>query len=105
MSGVALIIALLILLAATWQEYYDWAFQDFLENNDPDDWAGREADYCVEQDEYACEYADAMTEDDDDDWDDDDDDDDDDDRPGPGGQGLASQTNEEWFDTLGEFHS
>tara|TARA_B100000029_G_C17432139_1_gene908259 strand:- start:399 stop:719 length:321 start_codon:yes stop_codon:yes gene_type:complete len=105
-NGVALIIALLILLSATWQEYYDYAFQEFLDNNDPDDWAGREADYCIEQDEYACEYADAMTEDDDDDWDDDDDDEiDDDDRPGPGGQGLASQTNEEWFDTLGEFHS
>ncbi len=73
MNGVALIIALLILLSATWQEYYDYAFQEFLDNNDPDDWAGREADYCIEQDEYACEYADAMTEDDDDDDDDDDD--------------------------------
>jgi len=72
-NGVALIIALLILLSATWQEYYDYAFQEFLDNNDPDDWAGREADYCIEQDEYACEYADAMTEDDDDDDDDDDD--------------------------------
>lgn len=58
---------------ASWQDYYDAAFEAFLEENDPDDWAGREAEYCIAQDEYACEYADACTEDDDDDdWEDDD---------------------------------
>ena len=83
------VVALLILLSATWQEYYDYAFQEFLDNNDPDDWAGREADYCIQQDEYACEYADAMTEDDDDD-------DDDDDGPRSDGQGDKWESNEEW---------
>ena len=67
------VFASLLALAITWQEYYDYAFEAFLSDNDPDDWAGREADYCIAQDEYACQYADDCTEDDDDDWDDDDD--------------------------------
>tara|TARA_B100001758_G_C17998369_1_gene396724 strand:+ start:183 stop:521 length:339 start_codon:yes stop_codon:yes gene_type:complete len=106
MSSLAIaVVALLILLSATWQEYYDYGFQEFLDNNDPDDWAGREADYCIEQDEYACEYADAMTEDEED-WDDDDDDwedddDDDDDGPRSDGQGDKWESNEEWFARFG----
>ena len=44
-------------------------------------------------------------EDDEDDWDDDDEDDDEDEELGPGGQGLAWQSNEEWFATLGAFNS
>ena len=58
----------------TWQEYYDYAFEEFLDFNDPDDWAGREADYCIQQDEYACNYADACTDEHDDNGDDDSDD-------------------------------
>ena len=90
------VVALLILLSATWQEYYDYAFQEFLDNNDPDDWAGREADYCIQQDEYACEYDDEMIEDDDDEWDDDDDD-----GPRSDGQGDKWESNEEWFARFG----
>ena len=90
------VVALLILLSATWQEYYDYAFQEFLDNNDPDDWAGREADYCIQQDEYACEYADEMIEDDDDEWDDDDDD-----GPRSDGQGDKWESNEEWLARFG----
>ena len=67
------VVAALLAVAITWQQYYDFAFEEFLDFNDPDDWAGREADYCIQQDEYACNYADACTEDDDDDDDDDDD--------------------------------
>jgi hypothetical protein len=43
---------------------------------------------------------------DEDDLDDDDDDgDDEEEELGPGGQGLAWQSNEEWFATLGAFNS
>ena len=103
MSAVMILVSVLLALLTTWEEYYDIGADIFLQDNDPDDWAGREAEYCIAQDEYACEYADACT--DDDDWEDDDDGYDDDNRPGPGGQGLASQSNEEWFATLGEFNS
>ena len=41
------VFASLLALAITWQEYYDYAFQEFLDN-DPDDWAGREADYRID---------------------------------------------------------
>jgi hypothetical protein len=90
---------------SSWQDHYDYAFDQFLDQNDPDDWEGREYEYCVAQDEYACDYADNACADEEDDDDDYDDGYDDDNRPGPGGQGLASQSNEEWFATLGEFNS
>jgi len=84
---------------SSWEDYYDHGMDQFLEQNDPDDWEGLEYEYCTAQVEFACNYADTACENDDDDGYDDDD------RPGPGGQGLDSQSNEEWFATLGEFNS
>tara|TARA_B100000809_G_C14942065_1_gene460799 strand:+ start:194 stop:502 length:309 start_codon:yes stop_codon:yes gene_type:complete len=91
---IALIAALLALLAS-WQEYYEYARDAFLEDNDPDDWVGREAEYCIAQEEYACEYADDAC------ADDDDDDDDDDDGPRSDGQGDKWESNEEWIARFG----
>ena len=88
---IALIAALLALLAS-WQEYYEYARDAFLEGNDPDDWVGREAEYCIAQEEYACEYADDACADDDDD---------DDDGPRSDGQGDKSESNEDWFARFG----
>ena len=97
MSAVMILVSVLLALLTTWQEYYDIGADVFLQNNDPDDWAGREAEYCIAQDEYACEYADACT--DDDDWEDDDDDDDD--GPRSDGQGDKWESNEEWIARFG----
>lgn len=86
---------------------YDEHFQDGLDEYET--WIFDEDDerdgytIMMEQLEYAENYADTHYVEGEED--DDDGDDDDADEEGPGGQGLAWQSNEEWFDTLGTFHS
>ena len=95
-----------------WEEHFRDGLELYIEQYDPESDYRDPEEVCMEQTEFAEDYADDMMEeydddDDDDEYDDDDDDDeyDDGDGPGPGGQGLASQTNEEWFATLGAFNS
>ncbi len=94
------VLAALLSLLASWQEIYENARAAFLEDNDPDGWIGREAEWCIAQEEYACECADDACEDDDDD-DDDRGDEDDDDGPRSDGQGDKWENNEEWFARFG----
>ena len=93
-----------------WQEHYLEGLDLYIEQYDSESDDREPEEVCMEQVEFAEEYADDMMddEDDEDDWDDDDEDDEDDDEEeelGPGGQGLAWQSNEEWFATLGAFNS
>tara|TARA_B100001175_G_scaffold314604_1_gene324318 strand:+ start:929 stop:1366 length:438 start_codon:yes stop_codon:yes gene_type:complete len=65
-----------------WQLLFDYACDQFIDIEDPDDWVGREDEWCEAQMEWACNFADERCDDDDDedddDYDDEDDDDDDD---------------------------
>ena len=84
-----------------WEEHFRDGLELYIEQYDPESDYRDPEEVCMEQTEFAEDYADDMMED----YDDDDDEYDDGDGPGPGGQGLASQTNEEWFATLGAFNS
>ena len=88
----------------TWDDYYEQGLAIYESQFDPENDDRDGYDICIEQQEFAEDYADDCFDEDEDDYDNEDDYDDGN-EPGPGGQGLAWQTNEEWFDTLGEFHS
>ena len=70
-----LLVSALIALNSSWQTFFDYACDMFIQIEDPDDWEGREDEWCEAQMEYACNFADdrAGEQDDDDDYDDDDD--------------------------------
>ena len=73
-----LLVSALIALNSSWQTFFDYACDMFIQIEDPDDWGGREDEWCEAQMEYACNFADDRAGEQDDDDDDDDYDDDDD---------------------------
>ena len=70
-----LLVSVLFGLLSSWQTLYEYALDRFIEIEDPDDWEGREDEWCEAQIEYACNFADNRAGEQDDDDDDDDDDD------------------------------
>ena len=82
-----------------WQEHYLEGLDLYIEQYDSESDDREPEEVCMEQVEFAEEYADDMMDDEDDE------DDDEEEELGPGGQGLAGQSNEEWFATLGAFNS
>tara|TARA_B110000438_G_C15453907_1_gene495822 strand:+ start:227 stop:538 length:312 start_codon:yes stop_codon:yes gene_type:complete len=42
----------------SWEEYYFQGEELWQDLNNPDDWEGREAEYCIAMTEYASNYAD-----------------------------------------------
>jgi len=73
------LVSVLFGLLSSWQTFYEYALDRFIEIEDPDDWEGREDEWCEAQMEYACNFADDRAgeqDDDDDDWDEWDDDED-----------------------------
>ena len=66
MIEIATITTLLVLLSS-WQYFFDYACDRFIDIEDPDDWVGREAEWCQAQMDWACKFADDRCDDDDDD--------------------------------------
>ena len=71
---ITLITALLTLLAS-WQDCFDIGCDRFIDIEDPEDWRGREAEWCEAQMVYASNFADDYNDDDSEDDDSEDDDD------------------------------
>ena len=59
-----LLVAVLV-LQSRWQLLFDYACDRFIEIEDPDDWEGREDEWCEAQMEWACNFADERCDDDD----------------------------------------
>lgn len=94
MSSVMIVVsAALLALLITWENWFSAGEELWTQIEDVDDWAGREADYMIEQQEFAEEYAN--------DHYDPEDDCDDDDGPRSDGQGDKWEANEEWFARFG----
>lgn len=69
----------LLSLLSAWDLLFEYACDRFIDIEDPDDWEGREDEWCQAQMEYACNFADERVNEDTDDggaeedWEDDDD--------------------------------
>ena len=69
----------LLSLLSAWDLLFEYACDRFIDIEDPDDWEGREDEWCQAQIEYACNFADERVNEDTDDagaeedWEDDDD--------------------------------
>ncbi len=68
---IELLLVAVLVLQSRWQLLFDYACDRFIEIEDPDDWEGREDEWCEAQMEWACNFADERCDDDDDDDDDD----------------------------------